>query len=163
MRRQVRKQSQFSGISNTGHVWYLNGKKVVYLCFLLLSPRTKHHNACSSLLGTRERLDDSVLPVTRKERRGEGKSGIGPRMNYGHANHKLNCPYTNERCSVFNLSCCTFHAAPFSEKRWRNVFPFLVYIEQPKHMYRSPNQNYVLEMYHLCLPLLCTSLVFLCL
>ena len=32
-------------------------------------------------------LDKSVLPVTGKERRGEGKSSIGTRMKYGHANH----------------------------------------------------------------------------
>ena len=31
-------------------------------------------------------LDESVLPVTKKERRQEGKSNIGPRMKYGHAN-----------------------------------------------------------------------------
>ena len=48
-------------------------------------------------------LDESVLPVTEKERRGEGKSSIGPRMKYGHANHKSNCPYTNGRCSVSTL------------------------------------------------------------
>ena len=41
MRRQVRKQSQFNGISKTGHGWYLNGKKVVCLWFLLLSPLAK--------------------------------------------------------------------------------------------------------------------------
>ena len=49
-------------------------------------------------------LDESVLPVTEKERRGEGKSSIGPRMKYGHANHKSNCLYTNGRCSISNLS-----------------------------------------------------------
>ena len=31
-------------------------------------------------------LNESVLPVTEKERKGEGKSSIGPRMKYGHAN-----------------------------------------------------------------------------
>ena len=31
-------------------------------------------------------LDESVLPVTKKERRREGKRSIGPRMKYGHAN-----------------------------------------------------------------------------
>ena len=31
-------------------------------------------------------MDESVLPVTEKERRGEGKSSIDPRMKYGHAN-----------------------------------------------------------------------------
>ena len=31
-------------------------------------------------------LDEGVLPVTGKERRGEGKKSIGPRMKYGHAN-----------------------------------------------------------------------------
>ena len=31
-------------------------------------------------------LDESALPVTEKERRGERKSSIGPRMKYGHAN-----------------------------------------------------------------------------
>ena len=30
-------------------------------------------------------LDESVLPVTGKERRGKGKSSIGPRMKYGYA------------------------------------------------------------------------------
>ena len=35
-------------------------------------------------------LDESVLPVTEKERKGEGKSSIGPRMKYGHPNLKLN-------------------------------------------------------------------------
>ena len=30
-------------------------------------------------------LDESVLPVTEKERKGEGKSSMGPRMKYGHA------------------------------------------------------------------------------
>ena len=48
-------------------------------------------------------VDESVPPVTEKERRGEGKSSIGPKMKYGHANHKLNCPYTNGGCSVSNL------------------------------------------------------------
>ena len=33
-------------------------------------------------------LDESALPVTEKERRGEGKRNISPRMKYGHANHK---------------------------------------------------------------------------
>ena len=33
-------------------------------------------------------LDESVLPMTEKERRQEGKSSIGPRMKYGHANHE---------------------------------------------------------------------------
>ena len=42
-------------------------------------------------------LDRSVLPVTVKERNGEGKSSIGSRMKYGHANHNSICPYTNER------------------------------------------------------------------
>ena len=32
-------------------------------------------------------LNESVLPVTGKERRGEVKSSIGPKMKYGHANH----------------------------------------------------------------------------
>ena len=49
-------------------------------------------------------LDGSVLPVNEKDRREEVKSSIGPRMKYGHANHKSNCPYTNGRCSVLNLS-----------------------------------------------------------
>ena len=34
-------------------------------------------------------LDESALPVTEKERKGEGKSSIGPRMKYGHANLQL--------------------------------------------------------------------------
>ena len=33
-------------------------------------------------------LDKSALPVTEKERKGEGKSSIGPRIKYGHANHE---------------------------------------------------------------------------
>ena len=33
-------------------------------------------------------LDESVLAVSEKERRGEGKSTIGPRMKYGHPNHE---------------------------------------------------------------------------
>ena len=45
-------------------------------------------------------LDKSVLPGTEKERRGEGKKTISPRMKYGHANLKSFCPYTNGRCSV---------------------------------------------------------------
>ena len=40
-------------------------------------------------------LNESVLPVTRKERRGEGKSSISPRIKYGHATHYSICPYTN--------------------------------------------------------------------
>ena len=40
-------------------------------------------------------LDESVLPVTEKERRGEGKSSIGPRMKYGHASHNSICPFTD--------------------------------------------------------------------
>ena len=31
---------------------------------------------------------ESVLPVTKKESRQEGKSTFGPRMKYGHANLK---------------------------------------------------------------------------
>ena len=31
-------------------------------------------------------LDESLVPVTEKERRREGKRRIGPRMKYGHAN-----------------------------------------------------------------------------
>ena len=30
-------------------------------------------------------LDESVLPVTEKERRRKGKSSISPKMRYGHA------------------------------------------------------------------------------
>ena len=37
-------------------------------------------------------LDENVLPVTSKERRREGESSIGPRIKYGHANHKSICP-----------------------------------------------------------------------
>ena len=33
-------------------------------------------------------LDESVLPLTEKERRREGKRSIGPRMKYGNANLK---------------------------------------------------------------------------
>ena len=33
-------------------------------------------------------LDGSALPVTEKERKGDGKSSIGPRIKYGHANHE---------------------------------------------------------------------------
>ena len=33
-------------------------------------------------------LDGSVLPVTEKERRKEGKCSIGPKMKYGHRNHE---------------------------------------------------------------------------
>ena len=36
-----------------------------------------------------------------KERRGQEKRSIGPRMKYGHTKHKSNCPYTNGRCSIF--------------------------------------------------------------
>ena len=45
-------------------------------------------------------LGESVLAVTEKERKGEGKSSIGPGMKYGHANHNSFCPYTNGRCRV---------------------------------------------------------------
>ena len=44
-------------------------------------------------------LGESALPVTEKERRGEGKTTISPRMKYGHANLKSFFPYTNGRCS----------------------------------------------------------------
>ena len=37
--------------------------------------------------GNVQMLVESVLPVTEKERRGEGKSSIDPRMKYGHARH----------------------------------------------------------------------------
>ena len=53
-------------------------------------------------------LDESVLSVTEKERRREGKSNIGPRMKYGHANHNSVCSHTNGRCSIFNLSFLSF-------------------------------------------------------
>ena len=49
-------------------------------------------HACSSVLETREKqdkvylLDESVLPVTEKERRGKEKKSIGPRMKNGHTN-----------------------------------------------------------------------------
>ena len=46
-------------------------------------------------------LDESALPVTKKERRREGKKTIGPKIKYGHANLKSFCPYIN---GVFNLS-----------------------------------------------------------
>ena len=62
-------------------------------------------------------LDQSVLPVTRKERRGDWKSSIGPRMKYGHASHNSICPYTNERCNIFNLSSpplCTCPSSNFA-------------------------------------------------
>ena len=36
-------------------------------------------------------LDESVLPVNEKERRGEGKSSIGPKLKYGHTSHKSFC------------------------------------------------------------------------
>ena len=48
------------------------------------------HNACSSILETREKLttwSESVLPVTQKEGKGEGNMAIGPRMKYGRARH----------------------------------------------------------------------------
>ena len=34
-------------------------------------------------------LDESVLPVTKKERRQEGKRSFGPRMKFGQANPKI--------------------------------------------------------------------------
>ena len=46
-------------------------------------------------------LDESVLPVTEKERRGEGEGSISPRMKYGHANHErlitLHLPFVYEQ------------------------------------------------------------------
>ena len=38
-------------------------------------------------------LDESALLVTGKERRREGKSSMGPRMQYGHSNQNSVCPY----------------------------------------------------------------------
>ena len=51
-------------------------------------------------------LDESVPPVTKKERRWEGKRSIGPRMKYGHANLKSFCPHTNGRCSIDKYKSC---------------------------------------------------------
>ena len=55
-------------------------------------------------------LGEIALPVTAKERRGEGKTNISPRMKYGHANLISFCQ--NERCSVFNLSSLSFCTCP---------------------------------------------------
>ena len=81
--------------------------QVVWLCFLLLSPykmtQLWRHNACSSILGTREKLpvwSESALPVTEKEGKGEGNMSIGPWTKYGHANLTSFCPCTNGRCSM---------------------------------------------------------------
>ena len=65
------------------------------------------HNACSSILGTREKLLvwlEIALPVTERKGKGKGKMSLGPWTKYGHANLILFCPYTNERCSVFLYS-----------------------------------------------------------
>ena len=73
-------------------------------------------HACSSVLETREKqdkvylLDESVLPVTEKERRGKEKKSIGPRMKNGHANLDSFCSQTNGRCSVINFSLNCMYA-----------------------------------------------------
>ena len=45
-------------------------------------------------------LDESVLLVTEKEKRGEGKNNNEPMMKYVHSRHNSVCPYTKERCSM---------------------------------------------------------------
>ena len=48
-------------------------------------------------------LDESAQPVTEKERRGEKKSSISPRMKYGHANLKPFSPYAEGAAYVIKI------------------------------------------------------------
>ena len=76
------------------------------------------HNACSSLLGTREKLpvwSESAplpLPVTQIEGKREGKNSISPWMKYGHANLSSFCSYTNGGCSIIDLSFLSLCICP---------------------------------------------------
>ena len=75
------------------------------LPFYYLDPLQRHNVIMHAVhfLG-RERgspVGESVLPVTVKERKGEGKSSISPRMKYGHARHNSVCPY--ERLNTLHL------------------------------------------------------------
>ena len=83
-----------------GWWWKIGGGTIYHL---------QHQLSMQFILGDKGEnlLDESVLPVTEKERRGEGKSSIGPRMKYRHANHKLNCPYTNKRCCLWRHGSVT--------------------------------------------------------
>ena len=63
-----------------------------YYLALCKMTMTWRHDACSSFLGTREKIpvwSESALPVTGKEGKGEGNKSIGPRTKYGHANLTL--------------------------------------------------------------------------
>ena len=74
------------------------------------------HDACSTLLWTREKLPvwsgSAPLPVTKKEEKREGKKSISPWTKYGQANLGSFCSYTNGECSVINLSFLSLCICP---------------------------------------------------
>ena len=57
-------------------------------------------------------LEESALPVTKKESMQERKRSIGPRVRYGHPNLTSFYPHTNEQVCVFNLSSLYFCTCP---------------------------------------------------
>ena len=68
-------------------------RSIILMLFYYLAPLQNNSiitSRCMQLIfwdkGEVYLLDESALPVTEKERRGERKSSIGPRMKYGHAN-----------------------------------------------------------------------------
>ena len=77
---------------------------VVYLCFFITSPPCKmtplwRHDACSSLLGTRERFTcwTRVTYLWWKRKMWKGKRSISTRTKNGHANLNSFWAHTNER------------------------------------------------------------------
>ena len=87
---------------------FIFGDKGAATCLIRECPTVSHVGMCQvCLLGTSLHLRMALytaLPVTEKEGKGEVKKSITPWTKYGHANLSSFCSYTNEGCSVFNLS-----------------------------------------------------------